>query len=105
MSLNLAEENIKLNSYIDQLLDENKKLKNIIKNNEDYLIKRKEYNISKIYINLKDDNDHLKKELDKKNDNCIKEKQALRNEIEDLKKLLNGEHEHKKRKTISTSTC
>jgi len=82
------------------LLDENKKLKIKLKNINDFNTNKQRY---KIFLELKAENDDLKKKLEDKYSNCMKEKQALKDEIEELKKLLEGGHESKRRKTVHVS--
>ena len=100
--------NIKIQNQ--KLIDENKLLKKEIENFK---------NICKNNIiiydtntkSLKEENntlineiDNLQNKVNKKNDECAKEKQALKDEIEQLKELL-GLMPDKKRKRIETYVC
>ncbi len=91
-------ENLKKENAI--LLDENKKLKIKLKNINDFNTNKQRY---KILLELRAENDDLKRKLEEKYDNCMKEKQSLKDEIEELKKLLEGGNESKRRKIVHVS--
>jgi regulator of replication initiation timing len=96
----LISENEQLKKKIDLLLDENKQLKLKCDN----LIKFNKY---KRTYEIKLENDDLKKKLESKYDDCIKEKQALKDEIDELIKLLEHNYDSKRKikKTETTICC
>lgn len=69
----------------------NQKLTNCINN-----VKK----INELY-DLKMENDSLNYKLEEKYNNCIDEKIRLKNEIEELKKLLNPTEENSKKRKVS----
>ena len=97
---NLSSEVEQLQKRIDMLLDENKQLKLKCDN----LMKFNKY---KGTYEIKLENDDLKKKLESKYDNCLKEKQALKDEINDLIKLLDRNYDSKRKvkKTETTICC
>jgi len=60
--------------------------------------------IIKDVYDLKVENDLLNKKLEEKYNNCIDDKIKLKNEIEELKKLLNPTVDNLKRKKVSVMT-
>jgi predicted RNase H-like nuclease (RuvC/YqgF family) len=95
---NLSNENEELQKRIDILLDENKKLKIKYEN----IINKYKY---KVLTELKIENDNLHKKLEEKYDNCMIEKQALKDEIKELLDLLDCTRESKRKKTESVNCC
>ena len=93
MSISLEEYNkVKSDLELYKNLYFNQKLTNCINN-----IKK----INELY-DLKIENDSLNHKLEEKYNNCIIEKIKLKNEIEELEKLLNPtEESSKKRKVLS----
>lgn len=99
---NLSSENEELQKKIDVLLDENKKLKIKYDNIINFHSNKYKY---KLLTELKVENDNLHKKLEEKYDNCMKEKQALKDEIKELIKLLDCSYESKRKKTETINCC
>jgi hypothetical protein len=114
----LAIENEKLKKQIDVLLFEKKRLEIKYTNYFEYtntiiesLIKDKnklkdelDFSKCKSSSNLRIENQELIRKLEEKNEKCIKEKQALKNEIEELQKLVLKENYLNKRKRTEIIT-
>jgi predicted RNase H-like nuclease (RuvC/YqgF family) len=90
-----------LKQLVEQLEKENKELKQKYENYRTRVCMNNVKKVTQIY-DLTKENEILRKELEKKYENCIMEKQQLKKEIEDLKKLLSGNTENvgTKRKRI-----
>jgi hypothetical protein len=99
---NLSIENEELKKRIDVLLDENKKLKIKYENIINFYSNKYKY---KVLTDLKIENDSLQKKLEEKYDNCMKEKQALKDEIKELIDLLDTTRESKRKKTETINCC
>ena len=92
MSISLEEYNkVKNDLEFYKNLYFNQKLTNCINN-----VKK----INELY-DLKMENDSLNYKLKEKYNNCIDEKIRLKNEIEELKKLLNPTEENSKKRKVS----
>jgi hypothetical protein len=92
MSISLEEHNkIKNELEFYKNLYFNQKLTNCINN-----VKK----INEIY-DLKMENDSLNHKLEEKYNNCIDEKIKLKNEIEELKELLNPTKDNSKKRKVS----
>jgi regulator of replication initiation timing len=99
---NLSNENEELKKRIDILIDENKKLKIKYENIINFYSNKYKY---KVLTELKIENDNLQKKLEEKYDNCMIEKQALKDEIKELLDLLDCTRESKRKKTESVNCC
>lgn len=75
-----------LKQLVEQLQKENKELKDKYENYKTRVCMTNIKKVTQIY-DLNKENEELRKELEKKYENCIMEKQLLRKEIEDLKKI------------------
>jgi len=93
----LAIENEKLKNQIDLLLHENKILKSKYTNY---------FNNTNIFVEkINIENRELIRKLEEKNEKCIKEKQALKDEIEGLKRMTDCVRESKRKKTDTINCC
>ena len=75
-----------LKQLVEQLKKENKELKEKYENYRTRVCMNNVKKVTQIF-ELNKENEELRKELEKKYDNCIMEKQLLKKEIEDLKKI------------------
>lgn len=103
---------------MDSLKDENAKLKEQLKIlEEENLVLKDKYNkyknrvfsnnVKKIYqiFDLQEENEKLRKQLEEKYENCLLEKQNLKEEINELNKLLSNNHDQKRKKTENSTYC
>jgi hypothetical protein len=95
---NLVEENLKLKEQIQKLKDDNNEL---IEKYINYRNRVFNSNIIKIHkiTDLSNEKNNLIKKLEEKNINCLKEKEDLRQEIIELKKLVDCNYDSKRKKT------
>jgi hypothetical protein len=101
---NLVEENLKLKEKVQKLKDDNNEL---IEKYINYRNRVFNSNIIKIHkiTDLSNEKNNLIKKLEEKNIHCLKEKEDLRQEIIELKKLVDGIYDSKRKKTENSTYC